>query len=378
MNTLLINTLPLLARQTGVARYIRGICENWPADSPLERVYHYGYHTTRYRTGRPKHPVYTDDIKKSLHSSPRIRQLLKDILRWYGRIHPRKFDVYWEPNFIPLDHIKRRLTAMTVHDISFHDHPEWHPADRIQYYRRDFYPRVGQCDLILTDSDFSRSRIISALSIPKDRVQAVYPGVDGSLFNSIAKEELAAHRRRMNLPDAFVLSVGSLEPRKNITTLIHAHQQLAQSLRNQYPLVIAGAPGWGNASIMKLIQHYHSSIVHLGFTSDQDLAVLYNAASALVYPSHYEGFGLPPLEAMACGTPVIVSAIPAHRESCGTAALMSEPDDVDAFSRHMTRLLSDPALAADLSTKGRAHAIRFTWERAAAQHSLAFQDLMKR
>jgi iron-only hydrogenase group A len=216
------------------------------------------------------------------------------IEEWNKQISARKnIDVYFEPNYIPVA-FKTKKIVTTVHDFSFYHHPEWHPRDRVLYFNKYFYKRIHSSDLIVTDSRFVRDEAREILKIDDARLRVAHIGYDRRLFRPYPAEEVAEFRNRYQLPERFVLFVGSIEPRKNIERLLLAYQSLPPGLKQDYKLVLAGFEGWRNKTIMQLIGQMHEHVIFLGYLTVKELALAYNAAAVFAFPSLYEGFGLPP------------------------------------------------------------------------------------
>jgi glycosyltransferase involved in cell wall biosynthesis len=191
-------------------------------------------------------------------------------------------------------------------------------------------------------------------------------------------ERRKAVRSRYGLPDQFILGVGTLEPRKNFPHLISAYADLRRRTGMPHRLVIAGREGWMYEPIYDRVrqERVENTVQFLGYVADEDLPVLYNLAAVMAYPSLYEGFGIPPLEAMACGTPVVCSNLSSLPETVGDAALMVEPHDVSALSSALERVLEDDPLRQTLRVRGQAQAGRFTWDAAAEKLVAAYRTAL--
>ena len=222
----------------------------------------------------------------------------------------RRFDLYYEPNYIPLD-IRARKRVVTVHDLSFLRHPEWHPTDRVDYFRKHFLKRIGRADIITTDSDFTRRALQKLVKTDGSRIRTVHLGYDRSVFRPRERDDVERFRRAHGLPEKFLLSVGPIEPRKNIDRLLRAYARLPRDIRERCKLVPVGSAGWRSKGTLRRIREMTTDVRLLGYLPTDDLALAYNAATAFVFPSLYEGFGLPVLEAFACGCPVVASDIEA-------------------------------------------------------------------
>lgn len=276
-----------------------------------------------------------------------------------------RFDLYHEPNLVPF-----RVplpTVVTVHDLSVILFPQWHPAERVKRYEQAFARGVESAAHIVVDSDAVRSEALRVLGLAPDRVTTVHCGIAPS-FRPQSPLEIATVRARLHLPTKYLLYVGTIEPRKNLTTLLRAFCDLPSELRERCPLVLGGAWGWKSEPERELFESEarHKGARYLGYVADEDLPGLYAGAEALFYPSHYEGFGLPPVEMMACGGAAVVSTADAVREVVGTHAPSLEPRDVAGWREAMRLSITDRDFLARYRVGGVAHAARFSWDHAAA------------
>jgi len=265
-----------------------------------------------------------------------------------------------------------------VHDLSWVRHPETQPADRVRQMNR-FMPRTMQkAAHILVDSNFIREEVIDHFGVSPDRVTTTLLGV-AKEFRPIDADHCAPILQHYGLQFGhYILAVATLEPRKNLASLIGAFAQLPQALRRQYPLVIVGMRGWGeNLVSPSLRQMVADSEVRLtGFVPQKDLPYLYSGARVFVYPSLYEGFGLPPLEAMACGVPVIVSNRASLPEVVGNAGILVEPmDDVD-IAEQMRAVIEDNLLHRQLSASGRQRSLLFSWRKCAIETLAVYRQVL--
>ena len=276
------------------------------------------------------------------------------------------FDLYHEPNLVPF-----RVplpTVVTVHDLSVILFPNWHPADRVKRYEQAFARGIEAAAHILVDSDAVRSEAIRVLGLSPERVTTVHCGI-APAFRPQPPEAIAAVRRRLDLPTRYLLCVGTVEPRKNLTTLLRAYCDLPSELRESCPLVLGGSWGWRSEPERELFESEarHKCVRYLGYVADEDLPGLYAGAEALFYPSHYEGFGLPPIEMMAIGGAAVVSTADAVREVVGNHAPLIESGDLPGWRESMRRTIVDREYLAAYRGRGMAHAAHFTWGYAAAQ-----------
>lgn len=282
------------------------------------------------------------------------------------------YDLYHEPNFIPF--ATDAPTVATVHDLSVLLHPEWHPADRVRLYDRHFEAGLRRCRHIITVSEVVRREVVAVLGFAPDRVTAVPNGV-GPEYGQATATDIAAVRERYGLPDNYLLCVGTIEPRKNLTTLFRAYCDLPSAVREQCPLVIAGGWGWRSEPVAEFYRTEAAGkgVVLLGYTPDAILPPLYAGARVLVFPSLYEGFGLPAAEMLACGGAVISSTADALREVLGPHAAYVEPLDVGGWRDALRRAAVDNDWLGGLREGGRDRAREFTWTTCAAATAAVYR-----
>ncbi|MBC7226910.1 MAG: glycosyltransferase family 4 protein [Thermoflexales bacterium] len=263
-----------------------------------------------------------------------------------------------------LPRFSRIRTVFTLHDLIFLFHPETHkPLNR--WFLTLMMPRfLRAADAVIAVSECTKRDAVRAYGIPEEKITVIYEGVS-LRFRPADPEAVRVVRAKYGLPEHFILYVGTIEPRKNLTALLEAYAAL-QARNTQYAtrLVIVGKKGWLYEGFFRrlrelgLEEHVHFT----GYVPDEDLPALYSAADLFVFPSLYEGFGLPVLEAMACGVPVVCSNTSSLPEVAGDAALLVDPADVRALAEAMERVLADEALRATLRTRGLERARQFTWE----------------
>jgi len=278
-------------------------------------------------------------------------------------------DIFYSPDFV-LPPVWRARTLLTVHDLSFVRYPQ--TADpRLYRYLNVAVPRsVQRADHILADSRNTARDLTELWGVPPERISVLYSGVEPRFRPLTDGADLARVRRRYGLPSHFILSVGTLQPRKNYERLIQAFGQLREIAEDRsYHLVIVGDRGWLYEPIFDCVRRLglEGEVLFPGFVADEDLPALYTLADLFAFPSLYEGFGLPVLEAMACGTPVVCSNASSLPEVAGEAALLVDPLDVEGWAEAMRRALEDEELRRELVARGLAQARRFTWERAAEE-----------
>jgi glycosyltransferase involved in cell wall biosynthesis len=258
--------------------------------------------------------------------------------------------------------------VLTVHDLAFLLYPECADA-RLRDYLMAAVPRsVRSASFVVADSENTRNDVICLLGAVPERT-AVIPGGVEPRFRPATEEAIATVRRTLGLTAPFILTLGMMEPRKNWQGLIQAYSQARARHHLPHQLVLAGPRGWLWESIIEERERspFRNDVVLVGFVPDADLPALYSAAEAFAFPSFYEGFGLPPLEAMACGTPVVVSNAASLPEVVGDAALKVSPEDVDGLADALAQLILDEGVRTRLRAAALERAATFTWTRAAEQ-----------
>jgi alpha-1,3-rhamnosyl/mannosyltransferase len=278
-----------------------------------------------------------------------------------------QFDLYHEPNFMAYRF--NGPTVVTVHDLSWLRYPETQPAARVREMNRVMPQAMKSAAHILVDSEFVKQEVMEYYGLAEDRITTTLLGV-ATDFRPLTAAQCTVVLDRYRLQHGrYILAVATLEPRKNLASLIAAFEHLPDTLRRRYPLVIAGMRGWGDSvmsdALRKMIARGEVRLT--GYVPQSDLPRLYAGARMFVYPSLYEGFGLPPLEAMASGVPVIVSNRASLPEVVGNAGILTEPLDDLRIVQHMRALIEDDALHGHLANAGRLRAKQFTWRRCAME-----------
>jgi glycosyltransferase involved in cell wall biosynthesis len=284
-----------------------------------------------------------------------------------------RLDLFHSPDFV-LPPTGRTGSMLTVHDLSFLRRPECFVRGFGEYLEGAVRRAVGRAGHILADSESTRRDLLELMGVAGARVSVVYPGVEAR-FQPIRDPEVRdAVRRRYDLPKRFVLSVGTIQPRKNYATLLEAFASLRAVDQGEDPaselrLVIAGQRGWMCEETFAAVERLGLAdcVQFLGYVADPDLPALYSLASVFAFPSLYEGFGLPVLEAMACGTPVVSADNSSLPEVVGEAGLLIEAYDAEGMAAALCRVLSDGPLRRQLEQRGLERSREFTWSAAAAR-----------
>ena len=293
-------------------------------------------------------------------------------LRWPRELRALRPTAYFGPaGVMPLGRLGLP-SVITAHDMAIYRHPEWFPGRQALSVRVIVPRSMRRAGAIVAVSRNTARDVAELFDVPAERLHVVAEGV-GPRYRPLAGEEMADVRRRYDLPERFVLFVSTIEPRKNLDTLLRAWAGLPQ----RPPLVVAGGWGWRYEGTRSLLDEVGGEVRLLGPVEPLELPALYNLATCLAHPAWYEGFGLTPLEAMACGTPVVASNASSLPEVVGDAALTVDPADVEGWTDALRRLLDDPGLREELKGRGLERASSFTWSQAATATWQVFDQVLE-
>lgn len=363
-----VDYTPAVHQGAGIGRHTRGLVRGLASLIAAEALDH---RLTLVVFGRPGHAIEAPagcDVRVVPLSLRALtiawhRLGLPFPVSWLGV----RGDLYHASDFV-LPPTGGMPALVTVHDLSFLTVPRCADAG-LRAYLSHIVPRsVRRAYHVLADSESTQRDLVRLLQVSPEKVTVVYPGVEPRFRPVEEPAALAAVRQKYGLGDGpFVLGVGTLEPRKNWPVLIRAWARLRQTTPLPHRLIIAGGKGWLYEDIFRTAEAtgLRDEVIFPGFVADADLPALYSAAAVFAYPSLYEGFGLPVLEALACGTPVVCADNSSLPEAAGDAALLVNAADEEALATALHRLLADEPLRQTLRRRGLAHAQKFTWEASA-------------
>lgn len=329
--------------------------------------------------------AYPPEVSEHINQTPNLRAVSVQTnlitRRWWAiglpaYVRRAELDLFHGTNYeVPLRNRERNV--LTVHDLSIFSHPETHDKRIATRGRRRLRVMIRSAARIITPTEAVKRELIERFQINPDII-AVTPEAPRKAFRPMPAGQTAAVKQRLGITDDFILCVGTIEPRKNLLTLVSAFAELLRNTAHQPQLVLAGPKGWLTAEFDRVVAeaNFGERLRPVGYVGDEDLRALYASCQAFVFPSLYEGFGLPPLEAMACGAPVIASRIAAHVETLGAHAHLVEPTDAHALAKVMATLLENQNERNRLSRAGIEHAARFTWEETAKLTLKVYEGLL--
>ncbi len=378
MPLLAIDYTPAVRQQAGIGRIVRGqIAALIAAADPAWEI--------RLFVAGPVSPAERAAAPLPLHAAPiSERNLVRiwhrldlplPLVDWFVGGRP---DLFHATDFV-LAPSRARRTLLTVHDLAFLFYPDA-AMPSLHRYLNVVVPRsVRRAGALIADSAHTARDLHEQWGIPPERISVVQGAVDHSRFRPVSDPAATAARAKYGLGERpYILALSRLEPRKNFARLIEAFSLARQEAAIPHRLVIAGGKGWLYESIFARVQELGlAGEVHFpGFIADEDLPALYSGAEFFAYPSLYEGFGLPVVEALACGVPVLTGDNSCLPEAGGPGALYVQAESVESIAAGLLRLAQDAALRAQLRTAGLAHAAQFTWERSAAQLMAAYRKAL--
>lgn len=365
---LLINTISLLPPVTGIGRYTYEVSKYLESRKTFELTFFYGINSKKLINVFSK--TKASSLKLIIIKFPFLKKTVRSLINIINRFSTNKYDLYWEPCFIPIKGVESKKVISTVHDLSFLISKDFHPNERIEYFEKNFFSNIKYTDFIITASYFIKDEIINKIGFEESKIKVIPHGVNHNLFKVYENIDID-----ICLPAKFIFSVGSIEPRKNLKNLLKAYSSLSKDIKVEYKLVIAGFEGWENDDIFEAININKDDVFYIGFISDDDLAKIYNLASFFIFPSFYEGFGLPILEAMASGTPVLCSNTSSMPEVGGDAALYFNPNNIEDIRNKILQILNDRELRIEMKNKGLTNASKYNWEQSAKEHIKLFEEI---
>ncbi len=367
-----LDAIPLVAAKTGIGHYTHALAES------LARI----YQDHQYVLLSPFDFAFDSSNGAPANLDKMFFPVRSVFRKWWLvglpamlRISP--FDVFHGTNYcIPV--FAPCPTVVTIHDLSLFTQSHTHESENVKRGKRRVPIMAHRASMIIAPSEWTKREIVSRLKINPDRIRVIYEAArSGMKPLPPAERQSVVDKYRLSRP--YLLYVGTIEPRKNLLTLIRAYDELLRTTQHRPQLVMCGGRGWLCDEVFQLVDELklQNQVRFTGYVEDEDLPALYSAAEAFIYPSFYEGFGLPPLEAMACGTPVMTSNASSLPEVVGEAGMTFDPNDHRALTELIVKLLDDSNLRSHFVQAGLKQAAGFSWDWAARETQAIYDQVIE-
>ncbi|MFJ1231626.1 glycosyltransferase family 4 protein [Yersinia proxima] len=364
---------------TGIGRYTYELARQLQSNDDIsELLFLQGRKISRDLPTVQAKPNAASGLKNALKNSVIVNELYRLSGSWLKSLALRPYQscIYHSPNFFIPPRVDN--TVATFHDLSIFKWPQCHPVNRVQYMRKELLLTLKRAKVLITDSEFTRTELADYFNYPIEKIVSAplassdefYPREYIYLQNLMARLGLVAGQ--------YTLFTGTIEPRKNISTLLDAYERIPLELRTRFPLVICGFSGWNSESLHRRFEKAAQQgwLLYLGYLSSDDLPLLFSGARTFLFPSLYEGFGLPVLEAMASGVPVVCSNAASLPEVLGESGLMCDALDVEGLTTAIIKSLEDEDWRNIAITAGLIRANTFTWKRCAHETIKAYKQVL--
>ncbi len=375
---ILIDTTPLLKSLTGVG-YVTYMYAKQLRRYPDNYLYYYAWFCSDKLKEKPlDHFESAVKLIKRLIPRPYLLAHAIKTLIFNAILFIKKPDLFFQPNYISFPMLKKVPTVTMVHDLSHIHFAQFHPPERVEYFNKELKRSLDASDVIVAISEYTKKDLIKQGLAKEEKIEVVYNGV-AEHFKPLAKHTEAKKvlKKYGVLAKEYFLFVGTLEPRKNLQLLLEAYVEYHKHSTDPTPLLLAGGIGWRSEYFDAILQEALRlpEVKRLGYVSDEELAILYAGAKVFIFPSLYEGFGLPPLEAMASGTAVIASNSSSIPEVVGEAGILIDPYNKEELLEAMNRLDSDEALRKEYEKRGIERAKIFSWDKSVAKLHAIFENV---
>lgn len=365
---------------TGIGRYAFELAQQLQKrDDQIKLTFLHGTKVRDSLAIASESPQSVLSLKRRLQKSPLASELYRLTVPVMKSLALKKFTnhIFHSPNYYLPPGVNRCVA--TFHDLSVFHWPQFHPAGRVHLMQKELRNTIKRASLLITDSFYTKNELMDYFSLDEKKI-CVAPLACNSSFHPRDENQVAPVLNQYQLKwRSYFLYTGTIEPRKNIITLLRAYDRLNLPEKRHYPLVISGYKGWENEELFRLFEKGQREgwLRYLGFVPGKDLPVLFSAATSFVFPSIYEGFGLPVLEAMASGTPVICSDATSLPEVAGDATLLHHPEDVDKITEYLHLMISDSLKRQSMIQSGLVRSTNFSWSLCADKTLEAYEQVAK-
>lgn len=371
-----IDVSPTAQKHAGLGRYAGEIARTLAADAEINLSLFYN------REGNAELPDYLSHVPHqtvNIGNKPwRMGVFTSRLTRWPLDTVFGATEIFHATNHL-LAHFRQARTVYTLHDLIFLRYPEHHKSYNRWYLTLTMPHYLKAADAIITPSECSKQDALEFYDLPEQKIKVIYEAAAPHFKPTPDPTALQRVQQKYNVPDKFILHVATIEPRKNLNRLLDAFKAILID-QPQLKLVFIGKKGWLYDSFFEHIKELglEDCVVFPGYVDEADLPVFYQLAEVFVFPSLYEGFGLPPLEAMSCGVPVVCSNSSSLPEVVGDAGLLVDPTDTAALAEAVRSVLDDADLRADLQQRSLRQAAKFSWEKAVEEHKAVYASLLER
>lgn len=376
---------PLLSdSKTGIAYceqgLVRGLLEKYPQNHYCADIFTFGMNNKNKPLLSLESSLGTNECR---WISERVYKMISLIIEIpYYWVFPKKRDITHFFNYVVPFGVKGKK-VVTVHDLAFREYPETVRGRTMLMLKRHLKQSIRRADAVIAVSEFTKQEILKYYDIPEETVYVVPNGIDSTQYHTgYGEEQIGQVKKKYGIEKEYFLYLGTIEPRKNLSGLIRAYRifydKLKKQGKNVPQLVLAGGKGWMYDDIFRTAEEMFSGneVLFTGYVDEDEKAPLMNGASIFCFPSFYEGFGMPPIEAMACGTPVLTSDSSSLVEVAGDAAYLTDPYDTEAMAEAMLRLYQSEKLRQQMISRGLEQAKKYSWESAVEKLYSAYEKLM--
>lgn len=371
--TILFDAGPIVnGPKSGIGHYTHRLIEALASRHPEElQLYgHYFNFLGRKRPPLPKNSNLHYRVSKIIPGKAQSALRRIGLQIPFDMLLRKRGDIALFPNFVSLPTMRPIKKVVAIHDLGFIYHPQYLQPANLKFLQKFVPLSIKKASKIITISESTKSQLIDNYDVKSDKISVITPAADNDYYYPRSASEVSNIRKKYGLPAKYVLFTSTLEPRKNIEGVLRSYAALDEKIKKAYGLVLAGGKGWEDESILKTINELRAAgenIITTGYVPDEDLPAIYSGAALFVYPSFYEGFGIPPLEAMACGVPVISADNTSLPEVVGNAGLYVKAEDTAGLTLLIEQVLANPKLAKELRQKGFKQAKKFSWQESAQQ-----------
>lgn len=383
---ILVNVQSLQPPVTGIGRYTTELLNQLILDNNIQAfdvTKNYTKQQLEKKLKNVNNPLLNSNTQRNLsHTFKKIvknmpcayalRQLIQQQI---NKPHLKECSdyIYWEPNYLlqPFD----GKSVATIHDLSYIQYPQYYTSASLKWLEKNIEASITQAGAIVTLSEFSKKEILTNFSIPESKISIVPPAVSDDFKQAVTEENIAKIKEKYQLPYRYILSVGTLEPRKNIKSLLQAYSLLPNKIKQDYPLVLVGTKGWGEVVTELQAMIDKKEVLVLGYIAQEDIPILYKAADLFVYISLYEGYGMPIAEAIASGLAVITSENSAMSEVAQNKVELVNPLDIEQISNAMQLYLQDREAKNELIEKSTSIIKEWSWKKSAEKLKVTLQNV---